>query len=153
MGTAAEANRRYFREAYRSGQHGWAVEGPSPFVARYLDRLRRRVPGGSLLDIGCGEGRHTIAAAQRGFAATGIDYEPLALRRARQQADHTGLSGLQFRRADVFAMPFAQEAFDIVLDFGCLHHQRKADWPRYRPVWTSYDRCDLHRSLLGQMHD
>ena len=29
-------------------------------------------------------------------------------------------------------MPFARGAFDIVVDVGCLHHQRKADWPQYR---------------------
>jgi len=32
-------------------------------------------PGSSLLDLGCGEGRHALAAAKLGFSATAIDYE------------------------------------------------------------------------------
>ena len=61
--SAEEANRRYFQEAYRTGEHGWAANEPSPYAVRFLKKLRRRVTGGTLLDVGCGEGRHAIAAA------------------------------------------------------------------------------------------
>jgi SAM-dependent methyltransferase len=98
----------------------------------YLKRVRRLVPGGELLDIGCGEGRHAFAAARLGFKVTAIDYEPLALRRARQFAKSTRLKEIIFRRADVFRLPFPDACFDVVLDYGCLHHQRKSDWPAYK---------------------
>lgn len=132
MLSARRANRLYFREAYRSGDHGWAAEDPCPYALDVLKRLSHRVPGGNLLDIGCGEGRHSFAAAALGFEVTAVDYEPLALKRARRFARTKHTKGIIFRKADVFSLPFPDSYFDVVLDYGCLHHQRKSDWPAYR---------------------
>ena len=126
-----EANRRYFRDAYLTGTHGWETDDPDSHVVEFLARLSAIVPGGTLLDIGCGEGRHSIEAARMGFRVVGIDYEPLALKRARQFARRRGVDGIRFRSADVFHLPFGPSCFDVVVDFGCLHHQRKRDWPAY----------------------
>ena len=81
---------------------------------------------------GCGEGRHAIAAAKLGFRVTAVDYEPLALQRARRHARAKRARIIGFRKADVFDLPFPASRFDIVLDYGCLHHQRKSDWPAYK---------------------
>jgi len=132
MLSAKQANRRYFQQAYRIGQHGWATEKPSSYAAGFLRRLKRSIPGAKLLDVGCGEGRHAIAAAKLGFRVTAVDYEPLALRRARRFARQAGARGIVFRRADALSLPFSDAGFDVVLDYGCLHHQKKSDWPRYR---------------------
>jgi SAM-dependent methyltransferase len=130
--TAEKVNRGYFRDAYRTGRHGWGVEEPSPYAVRFLKRLRRIVPRGQLVDIGCGEGRHAIAASELGFRVTAVDYEPLALKRARRFATEKGATGVVFRKADVLRLPVQKPPFDIVLDYGCLHHQRKIDWPAYK---------------------
>jgi len=132
MLSAKEANRRYFRQAYRSGRHGWEAEEPSSYAAGFLRRLKRSIPGAKLLDVGCGEGRHAIAAAKLGFRVTAIDYEFLALQRARRHARAKRARNIEFRKADVFYLPFPASCFDIVLDYGCLHHQRKSDWPAYK---------------------
>jgi ubiquinone/menaquinone biosynthesis C-methylase UbiE len=132
MLSAKQANRRYFRRAYRIGRHGWATEKPSSHAVGFLMRLRRSAAGERLLDLGCGEGRHAIAAAKLGFRVTAVDYEPLALRLARRFARQAGARGIVFQKADALSLPFSDEGFDIVLDYGCLHHQKKSDWPRYR---------------------
>ena len=132
MQSARDANRRYFHEAYRTGVHGWETLEPSPFAAAVLERLKREIPRGRLLDIGCGEGRNSIAAARLGYRVTAADYEPLALRRARRFAAAAGVKGIVFRQADALRLPFPDSRFDIVLDYGCLHHQKKSDWPAYR---------------------
>lgn len=132
MPGSEEASRRYFRQAYRSGEHGWPAREPSPYAVGFLKRLKRRVPGGRVLDVGCGEGRHAIAAARLGFRVTAMDYEPLALERARRLARAGQVRGIRFRRASVLALPFGASQFDIVLDYGCLHHQRKSHWAAYR---------------------
>ncbi len=132
MPSANNVNRRYFRDAYRTGRHGWEVEEPSPYAAKFLARLKRFVPGGRLLDIGCGEGRHAILASRLGFAVTAVDYEPLAVARARRFARKRGVEGIVFRRANALRLSAPRTPFDIVLDYGCLHHQKKADWPAYK---------------------
>jgi ubiquinone/menaquinone biosynthesis C-methylase UbiE len=132
MLSAAKANRQYFRKAYGTGKHGWAVEDPSPYAAKFLARLKRIIPNGRLLDIGCGEGRHAILAARLDFNVTAIDYEPSALKRAQRFAKNKKVRGIIFRLANVLCLPPQDTAFDIVLDYGCLHHQRKVDWPAYK---------------------
>jgi SAM-dependent methyltransferase len=132
MRTAAELNRRYFHDAYESGKHGWQSHRPSPYVEANLRRILERAPAGRLLDLGCGEGRHCLLAAHMGFEAVGVDLEPLAIYRAREQAQRAGLHGaVQFVVADILTPPFAPGAFDVLVDYGCLHHQPKADWARY----------------------
>ncbi|MHC4983586.1 MAG: class I SAM-dependent methyltransferase [Planctomycetota bacterium] len=132
MLSADKVNRRYFRKAYLTGRHGWSAEEPSPHVVKFLKRMAGEIPGGELLDVGCGEGRHAIAAAGLGFEVTAIDYEPLALRRARRIARAKGAAGITFRKADIFHLPFRPGRFDAALDCGCLHHQRKSEWPAYK---------------------
>jgi SAM-dependent methyltransferase len=132
MLSASEANRTYFRNAYQTGAHGWAVDAPSAYAIDFLKDVSRLIPGGRLLDIGCGEGRHSLAAAAMGFRVTAIDYEPLALRRARRFAKGKNINGVLFRNASVFKLPFRNSWFDVILDYGCLHHQRKSDWASYR---------------------
>jgi len=132
MFSAAKANRQYFRKAYGTGKHGWAAEDPSPYAARFLVRLKRTIRGGRLLDIGCGEGRHAILAARLDFKVTAIDYEPSALKRAQRLAKEKKVRGIYFHLANVLRLPSQDTVFDIVLDYGCLHHQRKADWPAYK---------------------
>lgn len=130
--SAEHANRRYFREAYSTGVHGWGVLEPSPYAVEFLRHVRKEARGGALLDLGCGEGRHSFAAARLEFRVTGVDYEARALERARAIGAESGAGPVEFRKADALRLPFAAGSFDVVLDYGCLHHQLKSDWPRYK---------------------
>jgi SAM-dependent methyltransferase len=133
MRSADEENRRYFRQAYETGQHGWEVTEPSPYVVRNLGQVVGQVGGGRVLDLGCGEGRHCLVAARLGFLATGVDYEARAIGRAMDRARESGLERApQFVVGDLYALPFRPQSFDALLDYGCLHHQKRADWPRYQ---------------------
>jgi len=49
-------------------------------------------PGSSIIDVGCGVGRHTLEIARRGYAVTGADLSPGMLDRARRVAAAEGLS-------------------------------------------------------------
>lgn len=65
----------------------------------------------SVLDIGCGAGRHLAALrARAGVRAVGIDLSPVLLRDARG-------SGLAVARADMRRLPFADARFDVVASF------------------------------------
>jgi SAM-dependent methyltransferase len=131
MLSAQKANRAYFRKAYKTGMHGWETVAPSPYAVAYLREIRSWLPDGTLLDLGCGEGRHSIAATRLGFDVTGIDLDRGAVERAQVAAEAAGLFQIHIQAADVFRLPFSAASFDVVLDYGCLHHQRKTDWPAY----------------------
>ena len=49
---------------------------PSPWVMRWAHLVR---PGGRVLDVACGSGRHLRWLAAQGFAVTGIDRDAAAL--------------------------------------------------------------------------
>lgn len=46
--------------------------------------------GGSVLDLCCGPGRHSVELAARGFKVTGVDRSPFLLERAREYAVKSG---------------------------------------------------------------
>jgi len=64
-----------------------------------LQNMRLR-PGGALLDLGCGAGRHAIALAKRGLRVTGVDISDPMLRHARERAEAAGTQ-VNFTQADL----------------------------------------------------
>src|SRR5215208_2133979 len=63
---------------------------------------------GSLLDVGCGTGRYSVALAELGWHVTGVDVSEDMLTRARAR-------GVRVVRADAAALPFDDESFDAVV--------------------------------------
>lgn len=49
-------------------------------------------PGASILDIGCGTGRHAVEFARRGFVVTGVDISSGMLDAARKKAADSGVA-------------------------------------------------------------
>ncbi|MEY3749197.1 MAG: hypothetical protein RLZZ449_1091, partial [Actinomycetota bacterium] len=50
----------------------------------------------SILDVGCGPGRHSLELARRGFRVTGIDISETFIDIARSRAEHEGLTNAKF---------------------------------------------------------
>ncbi len=121
---------------------GWAESGRAwgeraadwaclvePYARRANDALfdRTRVgPGTRLLDIACGSGYAARVAADRGAQVAGLDASEslIAIARARTPAG-------EFRVGDMFALPFADNAFDVATSFngiwkGCEDALREA---------------------------
>lgn len=48
--------------------------------------------GASILDMGCGTGRHSVELAKRGYKVTGVDISEGMLDQARKKAEEAGLS-------------------------------------------------------------
>ena len=83
--------------------------------------------GQRVLDVACGAGNTTLAAARRRALATGCDWVPALLERAEQRAKAEGLK-IEWVKADAEDLPFPDGSFDIVLStFGVMFaadHQR-----------------------------
>jgi SAM-dependent methyltransferase len=75
--------------------------------------------GKLVLDAGCGGGRYTRVAADRGANVVGVD-RSTAVEKARSLTD--GLSNVQLVQADLTRLPFRPQTFDLVFSIGVLHH-------------------------------
>ena len=111
-----------------------------------------------MLDVACGNGNATLAAARSGTHAVGIDYVPGLLEDGRARAVAEGLD-VEFWLGDAEDLPVQDGSFDAVLSvFGVMFapdHQRAADeiirvtrpaapsaWPRGPPTGSSA-RCSV----------
>jgi cyclopropane fatty-acyl-phospholipid synthase-like methyltransferase len=43
--------------------------------------------GGRVLDLGCSSGGHALNLAKKGFSVTGVDFSPIAVKRAEELAE------------------------------------------------------------------
>jgi SAM-dependent methyltransferase len=74
-------------------------------------------PTDRVLDIGCGTGWTTRAAARRASAgsALGVDLSSAMLEVARGAAEREGLANVSFEHADAQIHPFDEGAFDVAI--------------------------------------
>ncbi|MEO7985737.1 MAG: class I SAM-dependent methyltransferase [Gemmatimonadales bacterium] len=76
-----------------------------------------------MLDLACGEGRHSLAAAALGATVVGVDRDESRLARARELADWKGLS-IEWRIVDLEVQWPDFGSFDAVLAFNYLDRAR-----------------------------
>jgi len=74
------------------------------------------------LDVACGPGSVVAAFARRVRRAEGLDATEAMLEEARKLAAREGLRNVTWHRGSVYALPFADEAFDIVSCRYAFHH-------------------------------
>jgi SAM-dependent methyltransferase len=71
-------------------------------------------PVGELLDIGTGSGLMLEILGPRARRAVGVDISVPALRLARTRVHGAGLSHCEFRRGDMYSLPYDDACFDTV---------------------------------------
>jgi SAM-dependent methyltransferase len=80
------------------------------FIDALVDRLRPEEHA-SILDLGCGAGRHAKYLASKGFCVTGLDLAASSIGSARRWER----PGLRFLRHDM-RQPFGRQAFDYIFN-------------------------------------
>jgi SAM-dependent methyltransferase len=79
------------------------------------------VAGRSVLDVGCGAGALTLAAAERGALNLGVDISAPLVEAARARARRLGAATAEFVQADAQTHGFDPESFDaLVSRFGVM---------------------------------
>ncbi len=79
----------------------------------------RDVDGKLVLDVGCGMGRFTDVASRWGAMVVGIDLTSAV---DAAYANVGARENVHLAQADIFALPFREETFDVVFSLGVLHH-------------------------------
>jgi SAM-dependent methyltransferase len=84
----------------------------------------RYLAGGVVLEVGCGVGAQTLTLARQspGARFVSVDISADSLAEAERRADLAGLTNVEFRQADIFALPFAAGSFDHVFVCFVLEH-------------------------------
>jgi ubiquinone/menaquinone biosynthesis C-methylase UbiE len=119
-------------EAVRAFEHaGWQrvaadynatfARASAQFVEALLDAAGVNA-GLEVLDVCCGTGVVTAAAARRSARPTGLDFSAAMLAEARR--DHPRL---RFDEGDAEALPYGDAAFDVVLSNFGIHHIANSD--------------------------
>ncbi|MFH1006051.1 MAG: methyltransferase domain-containing protein [Candidatus Latescibacterota bacterium] len=68
-----------------------------------------------ILDLCCGQGRHTLEFARRGFAnMVGVDRSHYLISRARKRIKQNG-NQITFKEGDARKLPFAPDIFDYII--------------------------------------
>jgi SAM-dependent methyltransferase len=78
----------------------------------------------AVLDVGCGGGHVTAAVAPLSESVIACDLTPAMLAQVEQLCAERGLTNVQTQQADVEALPFADQSFDVVVTRYSAHH-----WP------------------------
>jgi ubiquinone/menaquinone biosynthesis C-methylase UbiE len=82
-------------------------------------------PAGSrVLEAGCGVGAQTVTLARRSPAArfVSVDLSAASLAEATRRIDRAGLTNVELRQADIFALPFEPGSFDHAFVCFVLEH-------------------------------
>ena len=103
-----------FAASYRTYQHD-PYESCFTYSRMRLEQLLQEYlprdgAGLRAIDVGCGTGHHVKDLAARGLDVTGIDGSAEMLEEARRSNPST-----QLHQADVAALPFSDESFDLAL--------------------------------------
>jgi len=86
----------------------------TPVEIDQLEALLALRPPQRILDLPCGQGRHAIELACRGYDLTGVDLSPFLLKVAQERAEAAGVN-VRWLSGDMRQV-IAGERFDIVLN-------------------------------------
>jgi SAM-dependent methyltransferase len=106
---ADRKGQEYTPQVGQSGKDVVWVPTPDALVEQML-RMARVTKNDYVIDLGSGDGRTVIAAAQKfGARASGIEYNPDMVELSKRNAEKAGLGDkVQFMKADIFESDFSK---------------------------------------------
>lgn len=87
----------------------------------YLARRWKEQGKKTILDLGCGLGRHAVFFAKEGFSVYGVDLSAEGIRSMLEWADHEKVR-IDAKTADMMNLPFHDDFFDCVFAYHVIYH-------------------------------
>ncbi|MFC1525487.1 class I SAM-dependent methyltransferase [Candidatus Latescibacterota bacterium] len=88
-----------------------------------MEWLRRECAGKNVLDYCCGNGEDALFIAEGGAGrVVGVDISDTSIDNCRDRARSMELANCSFEVMDAEAMDFGESTFDVVSEYGALHH-------------------------------
>ncbi len=117
----AEAAQGYFASVARDWDRLRQLHAPDEAVEAAVEAAVGEGHRAALLDLGTGTGRMLERLAPRFGRAVGVDANHAMLAVARANLEKAGLSRVELRQGDIYALPFARGSFDLVIIHQVLH--------------------------------
>jgi len=132
-----QKHKEYFETAYKTGTDVWTH---IPIKERGHLLIEQLPLDSFILDVGSGRGLFAKQLVESGFRVIGIDFESNIIKKANENVAGWNLnSKLKFVEGDALDIPFADNSFDGVCDFGLMENLFREDWDEYA--------SEIHRVL------
>lgn len=109
------------------------------FVSRTFGDVRDR-SAVKFLEVGCGPGANIWYLVREGYAVSGIDGSPTAIRQAMGRLESEGLlktaAQVDLRQGDFSSLPWSNDCFDAVIDIEAIYA----------------NEVEVIRSCIGEIH-
>ncbi len=122
-----ETNENEVASAHKVWDHRWSTKegrsdwvSPEKEVTDLAEELHNR-RSKTLLDLGCGVGRHSLFFASRGFTVFATDASLNGLKLTEKVALEAGYS-IDIRQSHMTHLPYPDDFFDYVLAWNVIYH-------------------------------
>lgn len=106
-----------WNELFLKQENRW--ENPHELTTILAERLGPRPA--SILDLGCGAGRHLVSLGRLGYQLAGMDVSDNGLRYSQGWLQREGLPA-RLTRADMTHLPYTSASFDAVVSIHVIFH-------------------------------
>lgn len=90
---------------------------------KVLTWFQEKTPGRRVLDYCCGNGADALYIAQQGAQeVVGIDISEVSIQNCRRLSQDLNLRNIRFEVMDAEEMTLPDNSFDVVTEYGALHH-------------------------------
>lgn len=139
-----ESRQKEFRDYYdQSGyfdkfedHYGTRDSGFNLYARKYIFSIHYPRQNDRVVDLGCGWGNISLTLQKAGFDVYGVDYSIKSAEICKTSAAQMGLDPDRYICADVAALPFPADRFDVIFTAGVVEHL----FP------------DVHERFLGEAH-
>lgn len=122
MDASVNVFERTYKKLQQENKEGWNTDKISQSMFNIVKNVLQRdsIYSGTLLDLGCGDGKLTIQFAKKGLKVYGIDISSTAISWAADRSKSQSIDA-NFQVGNVLNLPFSSEKFDVIIDSFCFH--------------------------------